>query len=47
MDKMPAGFDLKPMKANEMSALKNELKLWRFRRIKVNFDKTSWRVWIG
>jgi hypothetical protein len=27
MDKMPAGFDLKPMKANEMSALKNELKL--------------------
>lgn len=27
MDKMPSGFDLKPMKANEMNVLKNELKL--------------------
>lgn len=27
MDKMPAGFDLKPMKRNEMNALKNELRL--------------------
>lgn len=27
MDKMPQGFDLKPMKANEMNVLKNELNL--------------------
>jgi len=27
MDKMPSGFDLKPMNRNEINALKNELKL--------------------
>ena len=27
MDKMPQGFDLKPMNASEMNVLKNELKL--------------------
>lgn len=27
MDKMPQGFDLKPMKASDMNVLKNELKL--------------------
>lgn len=32
MDKMPSGFDLKPMNRNEMNVLKNELKLWRSQR---------------
>lgn len=27
MDKMPQGFDLKPMNPNEMNVLKNEFKL--------------------
>lgn len=27
MDKMPRGFDLKPMKKSEMNVIKNELKL--------------------
>jgi len=27
MDKMPSGFDLKPMKPSEMNVLRNELKL--------------------
>lgn len=27
MDKMPKGFDLKPMNRNEMNVMKNELKL--------------------
>lgn len=27
MDKMPKGFDLKPMNRNELNVLKNELKL--------------------
>lgn len=27
MDKMPSGFDLKPMKRNEMNVWKNELRL--------------------
>lgn len=27
MDKMPSGFDLKPMSRNEMDVFKNELKL--------------------
>lgn len=27
MDKMPSGFDLKPMGRNEMNVLKNELQL--------------------
>lgn len=27
MDKMPQGFDLKPMKPSEFNVLKNELKL--------------------
>ena len=28
MDSMPSGFDLKPLNKTEMSALKNNLKLW-------------------
>lgn len=27
MDKMPSGFDLKPMNRKEMNVMKNELKL--------------------
>lgn len=27
MDKMPSGFDLKPLSRNEMNVMKNELKL--------------------